>query len=197
MQSKDPFELFKAWFETAKGQDQHEPTSMTLASLNDEGLPSARVVLLKQYDENGFCFFTNYNSAKSQELVSHPKAALTWHWEKPEHRQIRVRGLVEKTSYEESNAYFQTRARGSQIGAWASPQSEEITSREELMARVKEMEEKFAEAETIPCPKHWGGFRVQPLSIEFWQAGEFRLHDRLHFSRESLASAWTIRRLAP
>lgn len=169
---------------------------MVLASVDTNGMPAARVLLLKQHDENGFCFFTNYESEKSKQLISSGKAAMTFHWEKPFHRQVRIRGLVEKTTREESDAYFQSRVRGSQIGAWASPQSHEIQSRDELVQRVHEMEERFKEG-PIECPPYWGGFRLKALSIEFWQSQEFRLHDRMHFQRESLESAWQAKRLAP
>lgn len=168
---------------------------MTLATLGKDGMPSIRVVLLKHFEESGFCFFTNYESAKAQELAAHSKAALNFHWQKPLHRQVRVGGVVEKMSYDESDAYFQTRERGSQIGAWASPQSQEI-SREQLMERIKQFEEKFAN-QKIPCPPNWGGFRLQALNIEFWQSGSNRIHDRLKFTRKDLSSPWKIAHLAP
>lgn len=194
--SDKPFDVFKQWFEVAQDANHFEPTAMTLATVDAAGLPTARIVLLKEYGPEGFCFYTNYDSVKGNELAENPKAALVFHWEKPFHRQVRVRGLVEKLSYERSNAYFQQRPRGSQIGAWSSPQSTEIQSREELEISVKANEERFAEGE-IPCPENWGGYALQPLSIEFWQAQEHRLHDRMKFTRHNLSSPWTTQRLAP
>ncbi len=192
----NPFKVFKEWFNLAGKADNFEPTALTLATVDESGMPSARVVLLKQFDDNGLCFFTNYDSEKGQELDKHPKAAMVFHWPLPLHRQIRVRGTIEKLPYEHSNAYFQTRPRGSRIGAWASPQSQEISSREELEKQVKAMEERFSE-DSIPCPENWGGYRLQPLSFEFWQAQDFRLHDRIKFTRSSLQDDWQAKRLAP
>ncbi len=191
-----PDELFEKWFDAARKAGIFEPTAMTLATVDTEGLPDARVVLLKEYNAQEFCFFTNYESAKSQEIVNNPKGALVFHWEKPLHRQIRIRGLIEKLSYERSNSYFQTRERGSQIGAWSSPQSRAIKSRKQLEDLVQSTEERFAGG-PVPCPENWGGFCLKPLQIEFWQAGLHRLHDRLQFSRENLDSPWLARRLAP
>ena len=193
----NPFDVFQQWYEKAIVNNSFEPTKMTLATVDKDGMPSGRIVLLKVYDEKGFCFFGNYDSVKSKELMEHPKAALVFHWEKPLHQQIRIRGLVEKMSYEESNTYFQKRPRGSQLGAWASPQSQEITGREELLKRVEEVEKRFENEEVIPCPENWGGFRIKPLSFEFWESQEFRLHDRIKFVREDLESSWTATRLAP
>ncbi len=173
-----------------------EPTAMILATVDSQGMPSARVVLLKEFDDRGLCFFTNYESEKGKELKAHPQGALVFHWEKPLHRQIRVRGTFEKMSYEQSNAYFQTRPRGSQIGAWSSPQSQVIQSRDELKQSVQAIEERFKGGE-IPCPENWGGYRLQPLSFEFWQAQEFRLHDRMKFSRSKPSGPWIAQRLAP
>lgn len=193
---KDPFAVFTEWYSLALKNNSFEPTAMTLATLDNQGMPSARVVLLKHFEESGFCFFTNYESAKAKEIEAHPNVALNFHWQKPLHRQVRVRGVVEKMSYEESDAYFQTRERGSQIGAWASPQSHKISDRDELMERIKNIEEKFAN-KNIPCPAFWGGYRVKPLSFEFWQAEVHRLHERLKFTRDDLSSPWKITRLAP
>lgn len=192
----DPIEVFSHWYTQAQNSDNFEPTAMTLATVDAAGLPDARVVLLKEYDPSGFCFFTNYNSTKSHQVEENPKAALVFHWPKPFHRQIRVRGVIEKVSYQESNDYFQTRPRGSQIGAWASPQSGMIESRAQLQALVKQTEERFQDQD-IPCPENWGGFRLKPLSIEFWQAQEFRLHDRMIFVRKNLTAPWQAQRLAP
>lgn len=193
----DPFGNFESWYQEAQKHTTFEPTKMTLATVGADGMPSARVVLLKRYNENGLCFFTNYESRKARELDQQKKATLVFHWEQPFHRQIRISGLVEKTTKEESNEYFQTRSRGSQIGAWASPQSSVITDRSDLEKRVAEIEAKFPDGTEIPCPDYWGGFRVKPLTYEFWQAGEHRLHDRIRFSREDLSQPWVIERLAP
>lgn len=192
----NPLSVFEQWYEQAQLHNSFEPTAMTLATVDKDGMPSGRVLLLKGYDEKGFYFFTNYDSVKSQELLDHPKAAMVFHWEKPLHQQIRIRGLIEKMSYEESNNYFQQRPRGSQIGAWASPQSHEIAGRQELLDRVEKMESEF-EGKEVPCPENWGGYYLKPLSIEFWEAKEFRLHDRIKFVRESLNDNWKATRLAP
>lgn len=192
----DPFVLFDEWFKSAIEHNSFEPTAMTLASVDSQGMPSARMLLLKQYDRNGFCFFTNYESVKSGELLKSGKAALVFHWEKPTHRQVRIRGYVQKMTYEESDEYFQTRARGSQIGAWASPQSHEIQSRDELIEKASQLEEHYKDKK-IPCPKFWGGFRLKPIGIEFWQSQEFRLHDRLKFERADVEGKWSVKRLAP
>lgn len=192
----DPLNIFTQWYGEVQKTETFEPTAMTLATVDSAGMPSARVVLLKELSDQGFGFFTNYDSVKGQELLTSPKAALVFHWDKPLHRQVRVRGLVEKLSYEQSDAYFQKRSRGSQIGAWSSPQSQEIQSRQELMDLVKQTEERFADT-PIPCPENWGGFCLKPLSIEFWQAQEHRLHDRMKFTRESFNHPWAAQRLAP
>ncbi len=195
-QLENPFETFKSWYEAGVQQTSFEPTKMTLSTIGLDGGPCSRTVLLKQVDDKGLCFFTNYKSQKGRELIANPKASLLFHWEKPEHRQIRVRGQVEKMTYEESNRYFQTRGRGSQIGAWASPQSEVIESREKLIALVKKIESQF-EGKEIPCPEFWGGFRLIPISFEFWQAGADRLHDRCFFERKSDGDNWEAYRRAP
>ena len=192
----NPNQIFDQWFKEAKEAGVVDPTAMTLATASPEGWASARIVLLKKHTEKGFYFFTNYESDKAQQLIENPKAALVFHWRLPSHRQIRIRGTVEKLGYEESNAYFQSRGRGSQVGAWASQQSREIQSREELLKRAQDIEEKYKDKE-IPCPEHWGGFCIQPLVIEFWEEQEHRLHDRFHFFRSSLSDSWSMKRLAP
>ena len=194
--TNNPFDVFENWYLQALDNSTFEPTKFTLASADSQGMPSARVVLLKEYGSNGFCFYTNYESTKGKELLANPKAALVFHWEKPFHRQVRIRGLVEKMSYAESDVYFQTRSRGSKIGAWSSPQSSEITDRQELVSRVEKIESQF-DGKDIPCPENWGGFRLKPLNIEFWQAQDFRLHDRMNFSRSDVSEAWQAHRLAP
>jgi pyridoxamine 5'-phosphate oxidase len=167
---------------------------MTLATATPDGRPSARVVLLRGHDENGFVFFTNYGARKGDELATNPRAALVFYWPEID-RQIRIEGRVERATPQESDAYFQSRPRGSQLGAWASPQSEVIASREVLEARLHEVEARYPEG-PVPRPPFWGGFRVVPDSIEFWQEGPSRLHDRLRYVR--LASGgWRLERLSP
>lgn len=190
----DPFVLFRDWYESAQSAGNFEPTSMTLATVDSAGLPDARIVLLKGYSDEGLVFFTNYESEKSHELVENPKAALVFHWQYPQHRQIRVRGTVEKVSDQESNEYFLSRPRGSQLGAWASPQSQPIQSRDELLQRLKSVEEKFVNQD-VARPPHWGGWRIRPLSMEFWQEEPFRLHNRLFYGLQK--NCWTTSRLAP
>jgi len=190
---RDPIKQFNLWFDAARSAGIPLPESMSLATVN-EGKPTSRMVLLKQVDSDGFVFFTNYQSAKARDLDTNPFAALTFFWPQLE-RQVRVEGPVTKTSVAESAEYFATRPRESQIGAWASPQSEVITSREELEKREAELEATYRD-QTIPCPPHWGGFRVKPERIEFWQGRVGRLHDRIVYEMQS-DSSWSIKRLAP
>jgi pyridoxamine 5'-phosphate oxidase len=194
--SANPLETFNQWYEKAKENTSFEPTKMVLATTGLDGWPSARTVLLKEHGPEGFYFYTNYGSRKAKELEANPKASLLFHWQHPEHRQVRIQGEVQKLSYEQSQAYFATRNRGSQIGAWASPQSEEIQDREELVKRVQEIEEKFS-GKPVPCPEFWGGFRLIPRSFEFWQAGDDRLHNRIKFFQDPKNELWKARRLAP
>lgn len=189
----DPLQQFSDWFAESVQAEQPDPEAMTLSTATVDGRVSARVVLLKGLDERGFVFFTNYESRKSRELLANPHAALTFYWHAL-HRQVRIEGTVEKVAAQESEAYFQTRPRGSQLGAWASPQSEEIESRAALEQRLAEIEERF-EVEPMHCPPFWGGFRVKPTRIEFWQGRESRLHDRILYMRQD--GAWRISRLAP
>lgn len=189
----DPIAFFQRWFEEAKASGLYLPESMTLATATPGGAPSARMMLLKGVDQGGFLFFTNYESRKSQELMANPRAFLVFHWAVLQ-RQVRVEGTVEQLTHAESEAYFQTRPRGSQIGAWASRQSAELSSREELDRRVREYEERFAGQE-VPLPAFWGGFRLTPLAIEFWQGRINRLHDRLRYTRDG--QGWTVARLYP
>ncbi len=179
--TSDPFQLFSEWFEEAKKTSLPEPTAMLLATVSPDGKPSARVVLLKGFDERGFVFYTNLQSRKAAELQSNFNAALCFYWP-PLARQVRIEGTVQKVSDEEAEAYFASRPRGAQIGAWASRQSAELASRAELEARVKEFEEKFA-GKDVPRPPFWSGFRVVPERIEFWQSQQDRLHDRIVFVR--------------
>jgi pyridoxamine 5'-phosphate oxidase len=189
----DPIKQFHNWFAAAIKAGIHDANAMTLATCGD-GKPSARVVLLKDFDERGFVFFTNYASDKGRQLEKNPNAALVMYWMEVE-RQIRIEGSVEKTSREESEDYFQTRPAGAQLGAWASQQSHVIDGRRVLDARLEEMKQRFAEG-PIPLPPHWGGFRLKPDRIEFWQGRPGRLRGRFRYARRSDGS-WSIDRLAP
>ena len=172
-----------------------EPEAMTLSTATLEGQPSARIVLLRGYDERGFCFFSNYSSQKGQELAANPYAAVTFHWVELE-RQVRIAGRVEKVTEAESDAYFQSRPSQSRIGAWSSPQSSVISSRDALEELFKKYQEQYLDETAIPRPEHWGGYRVIPKRIEFWQGRPNRLHDRLRFIRID-QGPWTLQRLAP
>ena len=189
----DPIVQFQRWFNEAAETVQPLPEAMSLATVSANGRVSNRIVLLKGCDPRGFVFFTNYESRKSIELSQNNSAAATFYWPFIE-RQVRIEGRVTKTSREESEAYFATRPRGSQLGAWASPQSREIESRAELEERLAELERRFAEG-PVPCPPNWGGFLIEPLTIEFWQNRDNRLHDRVLYTRE--AGAWKRAVLAP
>jgi pyridoxamine 5'-phosphate oxidase len=191
--SADPFAEFARWLEEAVAAQVVEPEAMTLATANAEGTPSARMVLLRGFDERGFVFFTDYRSQKGVELERNPRAALVFHWSELE-RQIRITGTVTATAREESEAYFRTRPRGSRIGAWASHQSQIIPSRRQLDERVAELESRYPDDE-IPLPPYWGGFRLAPAAIEFWQGRTSRLHDRIRYVREG--ERWRIERLSP
>ncbi len=190
----DPIKQFQSWFNDAIAAGLPLPEAMTLATATRNGKPSARVLLLKQVDESGFVFFTNYRSAKARDLDSNPQAALVFYWPQLE-RQVRVEGKVARTSAAESQQYFQTRPRDSQIGAWASPQSEVISGRETLEQRVAELEQLYCDRE-VDRPEHWGGYRLTPARIEFWKGRAGRLHDRILYERAA-DSTWTIKRLAP
>ena len=191
---RDPIKQFQLWLDDAIAAKLPLPEAMNLATATPEGRPSARMVLLKQVDAEGFVFFTNYHSAKAVQLESNPYAALVFYWT-PLERQVRVEGKVERTSAEESEFYFQTRPRESQIGAWASPQSSVIPSREVLEQRARELEEYYRDRE-VDCPGHWGGYRLRPDKIEFWKGRPGRLHDRILYELMSDGS-WAIKRLAP
>jgi pyridoxamine 5'-phosphate oxidase len=191
----DPLDLFAAWYAEAGKSEPNDPSAMTLATVGADGMPSARMVLLKDYDASGFVFYTNYESRKGHQLLAHPKAALLFHW-KSLRRQVRLEGAVTQTTPAEADAYFATRDRGSQIGAWASDQSRPLESRFALEKRVAEFTAKHMIG-TVPRPAYWSGFRLQPLLIEFWQDGAFRLHDRLEYRRTSPAEPWTTRTLYP
>ncbi len=192
--AKDPVDQFAAWWNDAVTSEIEEVNAMTLATASADGLPSARIVLLKGFDENGFVFFTNYNSYKGLQLEQNPRACLVFFWKELE-RQVRITGLIHKVSEEESDAYFHSRPEGSQIGAWTSPQSQVIKDRKQLEDREAELKTAF-EGQTIPRPHHWGGYRVQPLIVEFWQGRPSRLHDRIQYTLED-NGGWKIERLAP
>jgi pyridoxamine 5'-phosphate oxidase len=191
---RDPLKLFQRWFDDAIASGSRLPESMTLATATEDGRPSARVVLLKQVDHNGFVFYTNYRSAKAKELENNPLAALVFYWVGLD-RQVRIEGTVERVSAEESDEYFKTRPRDSQLGALASPQSEVIESREVLEKNFRELD-KLYEDRPIDRPANWGGYRLKPDRIEFWQNRPGRLHDRILYERQADGS-WTIKRLAP
>jgi pyridoxamine 5'-phosphate oxidase len=190
----DPLRQFTVWFDEARAAGVFEPEAMALATATPEGVPSARMVLLKGFDERGFVFFTNYGSRKANELESNPRAALLFHW-KAIGRQVRIEGSVERVCAEETAAYVRTRGRASRLGALASPQSREIGSREALEALVAEVEQRYRDSE-LPIPDSWGGYRLDPQVYELWQHGEARLHDRLRYRRDS-AGGWAVSRLAP
>lgn len=191
----DPLAQFDRWFKEALAAKLPEPNTMTLATVGDDGRPSARIVLIKGVDERGFVFFTNYESRKGRDLAAHPQAALLFYWIELE-RQVRIEGRIEKTSAEESDRYFASRPLGSRIGAWASEQSAVIDGRATLEAREKAVSERYGD--NPPRPPHWGGYRLVPDSIEFWQGRPSRLHDRLLYTRDAAAaSGWTISRLSP
>lgn len=189
----NPINLFRRWLDDAVAAGLKLPEAVTLATATKDGRPSARVVLLKQVDDDGFVFYTNYRSKKAQDLDSNPRAALAFYWSQFD-RQVRIEGTVGRTTAEESKAYFKTRPRDSQIGAWASPQSEVIVSREVLDERVAELEELYRDRE-VDCPEHWGGYRLRPDRIEFWKGRLGRLHDRIVYERDG--QGWKVKRLAP
>ncbi len=194
-EAAEPLRLFAAWFADAKRTEPVNPDAMTLATVDADGMPNARMVLLKDFDENGFVFYTNLGSAKARELAAGSKAALTFYW-KSLQRQVRVRGDVEPVSAEEADAYFATRSRMAQIGAWASRQSTPLESRLAFENAVARFTAKFAIG-AVPRPPHWSGYRVKPHEIEFWQERPFRLHDRIVFRHAEPRAPWTKTRLFP
>lgn len=190
----DPYRQFQQWFEQVTESGTPEPNAMALATVSPSGQPSLRTVLLKLYDERGFVFFTNYSSRKAHDIAADPRVAILFFWP-AQGRQVKITGTAAKISLAESMKYFATRPRGSQLGAWASPQSQIITSRALLETKFSEMAHKFADGH-IPLPSFWGGYRVVPDTIEFWQARKNRLHDRFLYSHDD-ADTWRIERLAP
>jgi pyridoxamine 5'-phosphate oxidase len=189
----EPFDLFQSWFKDAAAKEPNDPNAMALATVGPDGMPSVRMVLLKEADPRGFVFYTNYQSRKGEHLLADPKAALSFHW-KSLRRSVRIEGEAEPTSAEEADAYFATRHRSSQIGAWASDQSRPLEGRYALETRVAKFAAKFGIG-AVPRPPHWSGFRVKPRRIEFWEDRPFRLHDRLVYLREG--EGWTTMRLYP
>lgn len=190
----DPIQQFSAWFQQAVAAQVPQPNAMTLATVSPAGLPSARIVLLNGLDERGFIFYTHYRSRKGQELAANPHAALVFLWHELE-RQVRIEGQVERVAAAVSDAYFQSRPRGSQLGAWASPQSQPIASREVLEAQLQAVSQQYADR-PVPRPPDWGGYRVCPHTIEFWQGRPNRLHDRLRY-RQVDTPTWLLERLSP
>jgi pyridoxamine 5'-phosphate oxidase len=196
----EPFGLFDTWFADARQYEMNDPNAMALATVDASGLPNVRVVLLKGLDEastpnRGFVFYTNYEGAKGQELLASKKCALNFHW-KSLRRQVRIRGTVSKVAAAEADAYFASRPRGSQVGAWASAQSRALASREALAQAVADFDTKFGDG-PIPRPAHWSGFRVTPIELEFWHDRPFRLHERIAFRRDGQDVAWNQQRLYP
>jgi pyridoxamine 5'-phosphate oxidase len=189
----DPLVEFARWFEEAVKAEARDPNAMTLATSTADGVPSARIILLKGFDERGFVFFTDYRSPKGSELVNNPRAALVFYWPELE-RQVRITGSTSRTDREESEAYFRSRPKGSRLSAWISHQSQVIQSRQQLDSQIPELERRYP-GDDVPLPPYWGGFRLRPDAIEFWQGRTNRLHDRLRYVRDG--NEWRIERLSP
>lgn len=194
-EENEPFSLFGAWLKEAEASEINDPNALALATVDADGLPDVRMVLLKEFDARGFVFYTNFESQKGQEILGNRKAAMCFHW-KTLRRQVRIRGPVEIVSDAEADEYYKSRARGSRIGAWASKQSRPLESRFALEKAVAEYTLKYPLGD-IPRPTHWSGFRIQPTSIEFWKDGAFRLHDRIEFRRDTPEGDWSKVRMYP
>lgn len=194
-ETNDPFEQFRRWFVEAEASEPNDPNAMTLATADIDGRPSARIVLLKDFDARGFTFYTNTESQKGRQLEVNPFAALCFHW-KSVRRQIRIEGPMTGVTDAEADAYFASRPRGSRVGAWASQQSRPLADRPTLLAAVSRFEAEY-EGQDVPRPSYWSGYRLTPLRIEFWHDGEFRLHDRFVFTRSHDGAPWTVQRLYP
>ncbi len=192
---QNPISLFKEWLTLAEASEPNDPTAMSIATVDKTGMPNVRMVLMRRFDERGFCFFTNFESQKGEELLGQKKAAAVFHW-KSLRKQVRIRGDVEVVSDEEADEYYNSRPRGSRIGAHASKQSRPLESRFALEKAVAKYTAKFGTG-TIERPDFWSGFRIKPISIEFWSDGKFRLHDRFRYDRETLDSDWEVSRLYP
>jgi pyridoxamine 5'-phosphate oxidase len=190
----DPIQQFNRWFEDAQAAELIEPNAMVLATSTADGRPSARVVLLKEFGNDGFVFYTNYLSRKGRELGANPIAALTFYWAELE-RQVRIEGTVRQTERGGSEEYFRSRPRDSQLGAWVSQQSDVVSSRENIEGTLRHLQERFASTDPLPVPEHWGGYRVEPQLLEFWQGRPNRLHDRLVYRKSG--DAWILERLWP
>lgn len=204
LNATDPFAVYKTWLAEAEASEPNDAVAASLATVDDEGMPNVRIVLVKTAEQTGFVFYTNLESDKGRELLGQKKAALCFHW-KTLRRQVKVRGLIYRVSDAEADAYFKSRPRGSRIGAWASQQSRPLETDDALRRRVEQLTEQYgadgADKKTVPRPPHWSGFRLEPLSFELWQNGEFRLHDRVVFRRQetgtSQYSSWQSTRLYP
>lgn len=193
--STDPEALFRAWMDDAEKSEVNDPNAMAFSTSDADGMPNVRVVLLKEFNHDGFCFYTNFESIKGRELEQNPKGAINFHW-KSLRRQIRAQGVVTKVAESTSDTYFNTRPRDSRIGAWASQQSRPLGDRQEFEDRIEHFRTEFAQGD-VPRPPHWGGYLLSPLLIEFWQDRKFRLHDRIVFTRENAGAPWTKTRLYP
>ena len=194
-EKSDPLDLFRTWYDEAAKSEPNDPTAMSLATVGPDGTPAVRMVLLKGFDASGFVFYTNHQSRKGEHLLAHPKAALLFHW-KSLRRQVRLEGPVSPTTPEEADSYFATRDRGSQLGAWASDQSRPLESRFALEKRVAETTARHLVGK-VPRPPHWSGYRIVPISMEFWHDRPFRLHDRIEFRRAGLGEPWSKVRMYP